>query len=104
MKPENGAILYQQSEYTLVKTSTGSRAQQNNQDNANLAKLEEKKKHQDDRLHDLQQAMRDKLVTMDKMNKTRMSLSNEKQRLLDIGPCKASEWLEYAKKLCCTRH
>ena len=37
-------VLYQQSEYSLVKTSTGNRAQQHNPDNANLAKLEEKKK------------------------------------------------------------
>ena len=97
VKPQNGAILYQQSEYSLVKTATGNRAEQHNQDIANLAKLIDKKRYPDDRLCDLQQAMIDKLVIMDNMNKVKMSLSNEKQKLIGIGPSKASEWLEYTK-------
>ena len=36
-------------------------------------------------------------MIMDKMNKAKMSLSNEKQRLIDIGPSKAGELFEYTK-------
>ena len=82
----------------MVKTSTGNRAQQNTQDHTNLAQLKDKQKHQQNRLADLNQALRDKAVIKEQMKVIKEVLRNEEQKLIDIGPYKAQDWLEYAKE------
>ena len=52
----------------------------------------------------LNQALRDNAVVKEQMKVIKEASRNEDQKLIDIGPSKAQDWLEYAKRMCSTRH
>ena len=60
--------------------------------------MKDKQKHQQNRLADLNQALRDKAVIKEQMKVIKEALRNGEQKLIDIGPSKAQDWLEYAKE------
>lgn len=88
VEPDNGAILQQQSEFSMVKTSTGNRAHQRNEDITNLAKVGEKQDHQKERLSKVIQAMEENEVIKEQMKKAQTSVRDEKKKLVEIGPHK----------------
>jgi len=98
VEPDNGAILQQQSEFSMVKSSTVNRAQQRNEDITNLAKVGEKQNHQKERLSKVIQAMEENEVIKEQMKKAQTSLRDGKKKLVEIGPHKAQDWLGFAKQ------
>ena len=98
VKPEAIAILMAQSKFSLVKSSTGSRAQYILEDTINLELLKDKKNDQKNRIESLNGAILAKHEVQDQVSLAQDESNAEINKLTEMGPNTTQNWIDYARK------